>query len=608
MATGQLRAVVRHLRRTPLVPDGGGLTDRHLLEQFLARRDEAAFEALVRRHGPMVLGVCRRVVRNLHDAEDAFQATFLILARKANTIHCLDSVASWLHGTAFRAALATQTAPWRRREKQVKAMPEPEAVAAAEIWSELRPVLDQELERLPDKYRAAIVLCDLEGKRRKEAARQLGVAEGTLSGRLTKARRLLAARLARRGVSLAVALPAILAPGTASAHVTKSLVLATVKAVTAGFVSGPVAAITEGVMKGMSLSTIKRAIVVLMAAFVIVTVAAHRPLALALAKEGSPPVKGAAVVIHGKPQGKKDQPGWHESFVLKHEHAVNILACSADWIAAGDEGGNLSLCDARTGKNKKVWLQGGKEEGLTSSVDRLQFTPDGKRLFGITQEHRAIWMFKIDKPDDPSPGLKGENPTYKGFSADGQTWLEAYGRTLVLRPNPWTRGAVVDYEQIQYDAEPLHALLSSDDKWLAIVTADQHLRIHDRAALRETQSIDLAKQTVIALCFSPDGKRLAVVGQNSLATVYDTDSGKEIAVLKGHSGIVFAVAFSPDSKSVVTGGDDNVARVWEVATAKMLAVLEGHKDSVRAVAFDPSGDMLITGSADKTVKAWKVQR
>jgi RNA polymerase sigma factor (sigma-70 family) len=192
MASGQLSDVVRHLRRAALRQDGGTMTDGQLLECFLARRDEDAFEALLRRHGPMVLGVCRRVLRNTHDAEDAFQATFLIFVRKATAIRERESVASWLHRAAFRAALEADAARRRSRERQVYAMPEPEAVVEPDVWSDMRPLLDQELDQLPDKYREAIVLCDLQGKTRKEAARQLGVPEGTLSGRLTTARRMLA--------------------------------------------------------------------------------------------------------------------------------------------------------------------------------------------------------------------------------------------------------------------------------------------------------------------------------------------------------------------------------------------------------------------------------
>jgi RNA polymerase sigma factor (sigma-70 family) len=231
MATGHLSGIVRHLRRTALLQDGGGMTDGQLLEFFLTRRDEAAVEALLRRHGPMVLGVCRRVLRNPHDAEDAFQATFLIFVRKATTIRKREAVARWLRRTAFRAALEANAARRRSRERQVRALPEPEAAVGGDAWSDLRPLLDQELERLPDKYREAVVLCDLEGKTRKEAAQRLGVPEGTLSGRLTTARRMLAGRLARRGLTISGgALAAILSAGAVSAGVPKALLLPTAKA------------------------------------------------------------------------------------------------------------------------------------------------------------------------------------------------------------------------------------------------------------------------------------------------------------------------------------------------------------------------------------------
>src|SRR5438552_6488098 len=156
-------------------------TDGQLLSQFLSRRDEAAFVSLVRRHGPMVLGVCRRVLGNTADAEDAFQAAFLVLIRKAATIMPRGKLASWLYGTAYLAARKARALAARRRarEKQVRDLPEPATVAEG-IWHDLVPVLDRELHRLGDRYRLPLVLCDLEGRTRKEAAEQLGWPEGTV--------------------------------------------------------------------------------------------------------------------------------------------------------------------------------------------------------------------------------------------------------------------------------------------------------------------------------------------------------------------------------------------------------------------------------------------
>src|SRR5262249_46705513 len=267
MASGQLSSVLRHLRRAALLPDGGGMTDGQLLECFITHRDEAAFAALVRRHGPMVLGVCRRVLRSHHDAEDAFQVTFLVLARKASSIGQRELLGNWLYGAAYRAALEAKAARRRVKERQVSAMPEPEAPAQPEVSLDLRPVLDQELSRLPDKSRVPVVLCDLEGRTRRDVARHLDIPAGTLSGRLTTARRLLAKRLARHGLAVpGGALAAALSQSAASACVPSLLVGSTVKAAIllaagqaapAGAGSAQVAGPVERGVEGMLVAQLK---------------------------------------------------------------------------------------------------------------------------------------------------------------------------------------------------------------------------------------------------------------------------------------------------------------------------------------------------------------
>lgn len=274
MATSQLSRVVQQLRRATLHQDGAGLTDGQLLESFLSRRDEAAMEALVRRHGPMVWGVCRRLL-NHHDAEDAFQATFLVLVRKAASVVPREMVANWLYGVARQTALKTRatTAKRRTRERQVMEMPEP-AVTEPDLWHDPQPLLDEELSRLPAKYRVVIILCDLEGKTRKEAARQLKLPEGTVASRMATARTKLAKRLARHGLAVSGgALAAVLSQNAASACVPTSLVASTVnatsllaagEALTAEVVSAKVAALTEGVLKTMWLTQLKIALAVLL--------------------------------------------------------------------------------------------------------------------------------------------------------------------------------------------------------------------------------------------------------------------------------------------------------------------------------------------------------
>jgi RNA polymerase sigma factor (sigma-70 family) len=273
VAESQMSQFIEQIRRAVLLREGACLTDRQLLEDYLGRRDGSALEALVRRHAPMVWGICCRVLRERHDAEDAFQATFLVLVRRASAITAPELLANWLYGVAQQTARkARATAAKRRaRESQVTQMPEP-AVTEPDRCFDLRPLLDEELSRLPDKYRVAIVLCELEGKTRKEAAGQLGVPEGTLAARLARGRVMLAKRLARHGlVPSGGTLAALLSQGTASACVPDSVLSSTIEAASlvaaghaasAGVISANVAALTEGVLKSMLVSKLKVATVV----------------------------------------------------------------------------------------------------------------------------------------------------------------------------------------------------------------------------------------------------------------------------------------------------------------------------------------------------------
>jgi RNA polymerase sigma factor (sigma-70 family) len=237
-------------------------SDGQLLARFVAARDEYAFASLVRRHGPMVWGVCRRVLGHEQDAEDAFQATFLVLARKARSVVKKESLGSWLYSVANHIALKARAISARRRahERQVEKLPDA-GVAPAEP-QDWQPLLDRELARLPEKYRAALVLCDLEGLSRREAAGQLRLPEGTLSSRLATARRLLAKRLARYGLSVC---GAALVEGTTRAAVASRLVDATVHAAAGQLtVSAPVSLLMKGVFGNMFLKKLKLVLGVVM--------------------------------------------------------------------------------------------------------------------------------------------------------------------------------------------------------------------------------------------------------------------------------------------------------------------------------------------------------
>jgi RNA polymerase sigma factor (sigma-70 family) len=240
--------------------------DAALLERFLARRDEAAFAELVRRHGAMVYGVCQRLLHDRHAAEDAFQATFLVLVRRGSAVLRVRSVGCWLYGVARRTALEARRAAARRRTKEANAMTR-RSTSAADERCDLRDVLDSEIERLPAKLRSPLLLCDLEGKTRKEAARQLGWPEGTVASRLAAARTALAGRLTRRGVSLSVAVLATALAADAAGGVPPGLAGSTVRVAVGRTVSSSgVSTLVKGVLMTMFLKKFKSSFVIVLAA------------------------------------------------------------------------------------------------------------------------------------------------------------------------------------------------------------------------------------------------------------------------------------------------------------------------------------------------------
>jgi RNA polymerase sigma factor (sigma-70 family) len=273
MAPGHMSGVLRHLRKLAGAPDPAEPDDAELLERFTTRRDGAAFADLVRRHGPMVQGVCRRILRNPHDADDAFQATFLILVRKAGAIARPGALAAWLHEVALRTALRARASAQLRRqhERQVPEMPQSDFLAAV-AWRDLQPILDEEVRRLPAHYREPFVLCYLEGRTYEQTAERLRCLPGTVSRRLAKARELLRQRLTRRGLTLpAGVLTAALAEYATSAAVAGPLVTTTVEAALASAAghaaaaSAPVAALVEGGLRAMTLTKVKAVLGVLLA-------------------------------------------------------------------------------------------------------------------------------------------------------------------------------------------------------------------------------------------------------------------------------------------------------------------------------------------------------
>jgi RNA polymerase sigma factor (sigma-70 family) len=244
-----------------------GVSDAQLLREFAESRgrgatSESAFRELVNRHGPMVMGVCRQILRRPYDADDAFQATFLVLVRKARSIRVGDSLAPWLYGVAYRTAHRARTIASRYRPADVEPTEEPMGPSSDDAYDfDLRPLLHEELSRLPGKYRDPIVLCHLEGKSHEEAARLLQWPVGTLSGRLSRGRQILKSRLERRGVAVSpVMLAANWLAGTSTVVATpliESTVNVAVRLGAATAISTSVLSLTQGVLRTMLLNQMK---------------------------------------------------------------------------------------------------------------------------------------------------------------------------------------------------------------------------------------------------------------------------------------------------------------------------------------------------------------
>lgn len=422
MAVDQLIKFVGRLRTVLASPEFAGYTDGDLLQRYVRQRDEAAFEALVRRHGPMVMGVCRRVLHNEHDAEDAFQAAFLVLVRKAATLRSPGMVGNWLYGVAYRTALEARKAAAKRRVKEANVVPQ--SVSPEDPWAHLRPVLDQELEQLPEKYQAVLVLCDLEGKTRKEAARHLGCPEGTVASRLATARTILAKRLARHGLTISGGALAMTLSRHALACVPSSLVSSTIRAASilaagqaaaTGLIPAKVVALTEGVMKGMLMNKLKTVTAVgMLAALTCLGASLFMPASKAGGQPNQTPENSSA----NKP--KADTPNRKAKDTSKD-----------------------NVAEKEAARMKGTW------KVVTGEIDGQPLSPPEKQAkWEITADKiawkanksEALFTFKVDPTRKPTEiDLQSGQQTLKGiYELDGDTLIVCFGKD---RPSQFTTTA-----------------------------------------------------------------------------------------------------------------------------------------------------------------------
>jgi RNA polymerase sigma factor (sigma-70 family) len=619
MTAAPLDTVLRHIRKLTAAPQEPA--DGQLLRRFTGRRDESAFAALVRRHGPLVLGVCRRLLADPSDADDAFQATFLVLVRRAATLDDRRSLGPWLYGVARRTALRARAAALRRRARQTEvfdmAAPEPSNTFEDR---ELRQLLEEELDRLPEQYRAPLVLCYLQGRTHQQAARELGRPTGSMSRHVGRALELLRGRLGRRGVVLPAALvAAALANDLASGAVSPALARGTVRVallVAAGGTGAPpVAALASAVTGELARSRVKAVTALLLA----VVVAGGAALAALHAPEEPQALQAAKPSADSSTVGDRDDPLPAGALMrfgstrLRHGQAINALAYSKD---------GKTLVSASLDQTVSLWeLPSGKElrrlAGHTDYVTCVALSPDGKVVASGAKDFR-LWDAATGKE------LHRSLPACAGaiwgadFSPDGK--LVAYGTcgpaftalVEVIEVPTGKRVAALS-TTVPVGGDSPHncagqVAFAPDGKTLASAGYDNVVRLWDVAAAKETAQLSGHTLPVLAVAFSPDGKSVASGSYDGTARLWDVATGKETRKLNVDSGNnhgVTGVAFSPDSKLLAACTTaSRVVRVYDVATGKETHTLAGGR--FRCVAFSPDGKALAAGDGNNAIRLWEM--
>jgi RNA polymerase sigma factor (sigma-70 family) len=572
MARGTLAAVLRRLRLLTAETDDRQ-SDGRLLERFARGRDEAAFEALLGRHGPMVLGVCLRLLHDAAAAEDAFQATFLVLVRKAPALDGSRSLAGWLHTVARHVALKARTRDARRRDREEeRLMPAQTDPLDEAAWRELRPVLDEEVGRLTDRYRLPVVLCYLEGKSHEAAAAELGWPKGTVAGRLARARDLLRARLTRRGVTLPAAFAMLVAARSSSAAVPAGLLSATLKsaadrAAPEG-VSAGVAALVEEGSGAVGAGKLKAPLLVLALAGLL---AAGAGLVAQQILTGSPEAAGRPRAAAEKPGGA-DRPRDEGKGELTDRYndplppaavaRMGTLRFRTQMPMLGLAfTGNRTLAVGAWGEVVHLLaLPEGKAEGrldlpLPMAGHALAASPDGKLLAVSTSGNGPLYLYEM-------PGGK-QRHRLAGFNGEANA-----------------------------------VAFSPDGKRLA--SGGQQLVLWDTATGKQLWRSETAESSSSPLAYSPDGKSLASGGRGGEVRLWDAATGKALASLMGNGQRVSAVAYSPDGKFLAAGDEDGTLRVWDVAARKELRHVKAHRAYVLSVAYAPDGKLLASAGFDGT--------
>jgi RNA polymerase sigma factor (sigma-70 family) len=606
--------------------DAAARTDGQLLEEFLSRRNEAAFAVLLKRHGPMVLAVCRRVLGNEADAEDAFQAAFLVLIHKARSLTARAILGDWLHQVAQYTALQARVAAARRRVKERSAARSEKAPAASEPNGWL-PRLDDALGRLPQKYRLPLILCDLEGKTRRQVADQLGWPEGTVAGRLARGRALLARKLQRGLQASAVVLPGLYAASAAEAAVRPALVDSLLRAaatvVAGGAASGVLSAnaliLSQGAMQAMVWNKVKTGILILLAVVALAGTGGWTYHALAGERQAPQPiVLGAAPALPTTPvppQAELQTPVQTKNAIGEELFTLRGHSNSASGVAFSPD--RKRLASASADHTVRIWdITKGTElhtlTGHDNQVTCVAFDPERNELAsGGADGTVKTWNAATGKEIRTFRGHMqfGSGVHCLAYNRDGTRVASGNGAASgELTVKIWDPSTGKEERTLEGFKGMISGLaFSPNGKRLASTSGDRKLKLWDLSTGKEIKEIHQPDNYFASVAFSPDGKRLVTANDDKTVTIWDAETLKEVLPLKGHSREVTCAAFSPDGKLVASAGFDATLRLWDAATGKELDSRRGYAREIHSVAFNADGTQLATGSADGLVKVWQIK-
>lgn len=625
-------------------PRLGDLPDAVLLERFVGQRDESAFAALVARHGGMVLRSCHRILGDTHAAEDAFQATFLVLAQRAHALRRPAGLPGFLHSVARRVSVKA------RAKAAICAGNSPLTEEAADSHSdplmqltarELLKILDEEIARLPAAQRSALVLCSLEGHTREEAAHILGCTDGAIKGHLQRGRQRLQKRLRRRGIDLSAALALVMvAREGIAAHVPELLLQSTVRAALHGAIGGTASAWANSVLQGMGFPKLAGLLAVTL------TIGLAASATVALVYHGSPSNAPEAKAPQTEeprqsPQAVRvDRLGdpLPEGALLRlgtiryrAAAAINEAALSPDGkiLATACESG-ITLFDLATGKPRHL-RDSAVPNGFDVNGSKLSFSPDGKQLVSVTHSgNLRFWdvaagklLRVVGNGEEPPAAPRGGRtiamipPPAVGDSRWTKIWFPpqstnviAGSRGIGLHPGSFTTiiepstGNILRRFQVTGEL----AAVASDGKTLASIDAgflDAILCDNQGKELRRFHHEGKIK--IATLC--QDGKRLVTVNEKSEIKIWDTATGQEQRTIaapnakrKDHGRTVVSIA--PDGNTLFVGTTGGDILRWNLRDGKELNPLSGHTWWVTGLFPTPDGRSLVSVSWDNMVHRW----